>query len=268
MRRRLLSPALALLAAAIAVQPAHAQRRDDYVECYRDGRRVSCDDSRGDRDRERAREVARARAAQARERARREAERVRALAIARSRSRSVVVLDDDRWRDRILVAPPRRRLYDDGHPRVSLGAGADIRRFDDVNRYLATAGVDFHTRFGLGLRPEVMFAWSDRQRLTAPTAALDSASRSKMLGVTMNATYSLMRRAFVRPYLLGGIGVLSTRDAASANDRVDIGLNTGAGLEFGHGPVRLYTEFRYFLNDTPSARGFSGMLPLTAGLRF
>ena len=51
-------------------------------------------------------------------------------------------------------------------------------------------------------------------------------------------------------------------------DRVHLGLNAGGGLEYGRGPVRLYTEFRYFLNDAPTPRGFSGMLPITAGLRF
>ena len=213
-------------------------------------------------------------------------------------------LERDRIRDRIRDRALRSRTrYYDTRPRLSLGGGADIRRFDDVNRYVAHGGVDFRASSGLGMRPEVVFGWTDRQRETLPTIVCPACgalpvtsqtfelrSRSKMLGVNLDATYTMLRGSFVRPYVLGGVGVLSTRETVpvvatttslssvqgataltyrtESHDRVDLGLNAGAGMEFGRGPVRLFTEFRYFLNDTPSARGFSGMLPITAGLRF
>src|SRR5205085_1878060 len=37
-------------------------------------------------------------------------------------------------------------------------------------------------------------------------------SRSRLLGVNLNATYSMLRGSFARPYLLGGVGVLTTRE--------------------------------------------------------
>ena len=49
---------------------------------------------------------------------------------------------------------------------------------------------------------------------------------------------------------------------------VDLGLNAGAGLEFKIGPARLFTEFRYFLADPGNGAGYSGMLPITGGIRF
>jgi hypothetical protein len=106
-----------------------------------------------------------------------------------------------------------------------------------------------------------------------------------MVGIAVNGTYTLARSSPVRPYLLSGLGVFSTRTPQAAaltlvpggstnsqadvrfrND-VDVGLTAGAGLEFDAGPVRLFTEFRYLLTDQQRARGFSGMLPLTAGLK-
>lgn len=310
------------------------------VECFRDGRRINCDSIRSERDRaeesaRRARELAEEREMRASERAResrlraeearrraddereRTAERVRILRIEAQRTREREI---ERSRERARevsreVARQRaeweraarartRRYADESRPHVLLGAGADIRRFDDVNRYLATAGVDFRARSGLGMRPEVFFGWTDRERALLPsvvcpacsTAPIQNStpfefrSRSKVLGVNMNFTYAFLRGSVIRPYLLGGVGVASTRESRAviasmvpingsaavsqvtyrvdSQDRVDIGLNAGSGLEFGRGPVKLFAEFRYFLADTPSARGFSGMLPITAGLRF
>jgi opacity protein-like surface antigen len=326
MRRSLLTTlAVGALWAAPALSTAGAQSstrieiqtdRDGNMRCYRNGRRIDCDDIRADRDRalERAREAreARERAAEVRERAReradearRRAEETRRWELDRLREQRERV-DREREYARVRVVQAPRRFYDDLRPRVTVGGGADIRRFDDVNRYVVAAGVDFHSSFGIGVRPEVVYAWSDRQREQLPavvcaactanqlgtvnTTAVELRSRSQMLGVNLNATYSFLRRSMVRPYVLGGIGVLSTREAfpivastvplvgnpqittityrTETRDHVDVGLNTGAGMEFGRGPVRLFTEFRYFLTDTPTTRGFSGMLPITAGLRF
>jgi hypothetical protein len=361
MRRSLLP--LALLSGALAASfatAAHAQttrieiRRDSRgdPECYRNGRRIDCDELRDDRDRvdrerrqreERLRDErddredrSRERAAEARERALERSRELREQALERSRvereraqeraetARRVAAetrrqqlewaerlrrdlarererdRDRDRERARERARELQRRRSLDLRPSVSLGGGADIRRFDDVNRYVVNGGVEFRTRFGLGVRPEVLYGWSDRQTeqlplvICATCSALPPTvtlrSRSQMLGVNLNATYTMLRSSPVRPYLLGGVGVLSTREVTpvvattqvvggspaaqqvtyttSSRDRVDLGLNAGAGMEFGRGPVRLFTEFRYFLNDTPSARGFSGMLPITAGLRF
>lgn len=336
-------PSLVGLALLAAASPARAQRRGDYVECFRDGRRVSCDDVRDDRDRDRERERALERARVARDQAleRSRVERERALERARvqrerdadvrrrelerqldrqrdlqrersdalrrdAERRRVETLERQRALDRAIRA--RRRWYDDSRTTVGLGGGADIRRFADVNRYFGNASVDFRSRSGIGLRPEVVYAWSDRQTLALPlyvstcptcsavppiattTQPLQLRTRSQMLGVDVNGTYTFLRGSMVRPYMLAGVGVLSTREtrptvassvplptfptysqvtyATTSTDHVDLGLNAGSGLEFGRGPLRLYVEFRYLLNDTPSTQGFSGALPITAGLRF
>jgi hypothetical protein len=110
--------------------------------------------------------------------------------------------------------------------------------------------------------------------------------------VALNATYRFGSGNLVRPYLLSGIGVFSTRTSTNSTllpgvvedfpgedgfldellrpnrSSVDVGLNAGAGLEFKIGPARLYTEYRYFLADPGNATGYSGMLPITAGIRF
>lgn len=338
----LLVAAGALCAVSLSTA-AHAQRGsnieirtrgDGSVECRRDGRRVDCESLRAERERaERERERALERSREARDRALELQRRERERAQERSRLERERVIQQQRaeaarrqadarrrqndWaetlrrdlardleRDRLRTQ--LRRARDDTRPRVSLGGGADIRRFDAVNRYVANLGVDFRSRSGLGMRPEVVFGWTDRQREQLPTIVCPSCvsfpgslalnqtvelrSRSKMLGVNLDATYMMLRGSSVRPYLLGGVGVLSTREVVpvvataaplssiqgaqaityrtESHNRVNLGLNAGAGMEFGRGPVRVFTEFRYFLHDAPSARGFSGMLPITAGIRF
>jgi opacity protein-like surface antigen len=188
-----------------------------------------------------------------------------------------------------------RSWYDSDRPRVSLGGGIDVRRFDgEDDRFLVQGGVDFRMRSGLGMRPEVFYAWTDRgagsQIITDAVGrqigTVDASGRSRALGVSVNATYTFLRGMPVRPYILGGVGLVSTREPAlrvtsgsfpglpagqlgtPTRRELDVGLNTGAGLEFALGPVRLFSEVRYFLTDTPTARGFSGMLPITAGIRF
>jgi hypothetical protein len=269
------------------------------IECYRNGRRVDCESIRSERDRAlESSRAARERAADARryaDDARRRADEIRQRELDR-----VQEIRRDAELSRLRAARQRRSY--DYRPRVSLGGGADMRRFNDVNRYLASAGVDFHGSDGLGMRPEVVYGWTDRQSeplqtivcpacTTLPTQApAELRSRSRLLGVNLNATYTMLRGSFARPYLLGGVGVLTTREVvpvvsgvqplngnpqisqvtyrSESHDHADLGLNAGAGLEFGRGPVRLFTEFRYFLTDTPTARGFSGMLPIAAGVRF
>ncbi len=257
-------------------------RGDGTVICSRDGRTIDCATVR--KDSERARTLAERRAADARARAE----------AARRRTDEA----RDRLRERIRDIP-RRRVRDDTRPRIGIGGGADVRRFDSVDRYSGQLGVDFRGRSGIGIRPEVVYAWTDRQRASAPSVSCETClalfapyeyrSRSKLLGANLNATYAFLRGSPIRPYALGGIGVLVTQEVApvltssaplsglpgtaftyrtEGRNRTDIGLNAGAGLEFGRGPVRLFTEMRYYLLDRASTRGFSGMLPITAGLRF
>lgn len=250
---------------------------------------------------ERRERQAREREVEARARAREQARRA-----AEQRQRAARERAERERRTREAVAARRRDDWRDSYrPRVSLGGGFDVRSFGgDDDRYLVQGGVDFRSRSGLGVRPEVVFAWADRTRDVAallPCATcgtlpvLDVApqmptGRSRMLGVAVSGTYTLARSSPVRPYLLSGVGVFSTRtpqlgvalvDAGIQpavnpavyqtvvrwrND-IDMGLTAGAGLEFDLGPARLFTEFRYLLTDQPRARGFGGMLPLTAGLR-
>jgi hypothetical protein len=223
------------------------------------------------------------------ERARRLTEERRTTELRRTLDREREVrLREQRARDL------RRRYRDEWRPRVSLSGGMDIREFDGADdRYLVQGGVDFRTRSGLGMRPEVTYAWTDRGGTQVAVGAggtpvgTIAVGRTQALGVMLNATYTFFRTSMVRPYVLGGPGVLSTRIApvraadiviqpgtpttlpsTAARHEFDVGLNAGAGLEMALGPVRLFTETRYFLTDSPVARGFSGMVPITAGIRF
>lgn len=280
--------ACTLAATATAATAQSSDRRRAEAERARRERLVREREAREEREyqarlreRDQARRAAEQRVRLARERAERERRTREALA-ARRRSD---------WRDSY-------------RPRVSLGGGFDVRSFGgDDNRYLVQGGVDFRSRSGLGVRPEVLFAWTDRTSnlgfvpcavcggdqplgVAQPTTR----GRSRMIGVAVSGTYTLARSSPVRPYLLSGLGVFSSRtpqvavtlvdagiqpavfpptyqaDVRWRND-IDVGLTAGGGLEFDLGPARLFTEFRYLLTDQPRLRGFGGMMPLTAGLR-
>ena len=260
------------LAVVVAAPPAHGQRRDP-----RDARaEVELRETRERLARERA------------VRARREAELRREVA----RAGATRVVGETRGRD---------GWRDDGRPRVTLGGGLDLRSFGDDPRYLVQAGVDFRSRSGLGVRPEVLVGWSDAQQTLGPVDACPTClslptreplrvGRSRMVGVAITGSYTLLRGSPVRPYLLSGLGVFTTRApepvvaivdpgrgpigtppdlraGSRFRNGVDVGLTAGAGLEFDLGPVRLFTEYRYLLTDQPRPLGFSGMTPLTVGLR-
>lgn len=257
-RRR---PAIQFAACALALlaslpQGAEAQRARDRHEREREERQREQREQREERE-ERER----------RERRERESWRVRVMRVERAGRE----LGDDRWE----------------RPRASLGAGLDFRRFGTEGRYLAHGGVDFQSRTGLGLRPEVLFGWSAQPEAPSTTGgpAATVYGRSRMLGIALSGTYTFARRSPVRPYVLSGVGMFSTRlprvDAPipgqtratiPARTVLDAGLTAGAGLELSLGPVRLFTELRYLLLDggagTAGSPGFAGMLPLTAGIRF
>ncbi|MGZ8490805.1 MAG: hypothetical protein ACXWZS_01230 [Gemmatirosa sp.] len=280
-----------LVACTLASTAAAATAQD------RDRRRE--DEARARRERiAREREAREDREYQARLRQREAARRAEAQRQRLARERA----DRERRTREALAARRRSDWRDSYRPRVSLGGGFDMRSFGgDDNRYLVQGGVDFRARSGLGIRPEVIFAWADRGETittlacpqctsTIPLQQATTTGRSRMLGVAVSGTYTLARSSPVRPYVMSGLGVFSTRTpilAVSApivvgqpttppvaaqlavqwrND-IDVGLTAGAGLEFDIGPARLFTEFRYLLTDQQRARGFGGMLPLSVGLR-
>jgi opacity protein-like surface antigen len=283
----------AACALAAAAPPAAAQTRDRWREE---------DERRERRERlEREREAREEREYRARESARRAAEARTRVARDRAEREREARLREARLRAE-RAAEQRRRRDDWGdsyRPRVSLGGGIDVRDFGgDGDRYVVQGGVDFRSRSGFGVRPELLFAWSESSPtgllLPCPTCSAilpgtasqtTGTGRSRMIGVAVTGTYTLARSSPVRPYLLSGLGVFSTRTPQTVvtqlttgttpsfqsgtqfrND-LDVGLTAGGGLEFDLGPVRLFTEFRYLLTDQARPRGFSGMLPLTAGLR-
>ena len=289
---------LAACALAATAPPALGQSREREREIEARERRLRIErehreDAARARERAEVRRQVELRERLQRDRAARERELRARMARAREEQARMRRRRDDAWRE----------AY---RPRITLGGGLDMRRFGGTDdRYAVQGGVDFRTRSGLGVRPEVLFAWGDAPEqpivggfgcpvcsTTLPvgnTAQFAPATgRSRMLGVAVSGTYTFARSSPVRPYVMSGLGVFSTRTpqidvTILANsgpglptiqqtgrrfrNDVDVGLTTGAGLEFDVGPIRLFTEFRYLLMDQARPAGFSGMLPLTVGLR-
>lgn len=91
----------------------------------------------------------------------------------------------------------------------------------------------------------------------------------RVLGVLGNAVYAFSGTS-VKTYLIAGGGLYNTRfdidDAKSANH---FGLNAGAGMTFGFGPIASFIEARYhFISRQPAQGGVLHFVPITFGFMF
>ncbi|HEX2692630.1 MAG TPA: hypothetical protein VHL12_01145 [Gemmatimonadaceae bacterium] len=73
-----------------------------------------------------------------------------------------------------------------------------------------------------------------------------------------------------KAYAITGGGFYYTKlDAAGAKSERDLGLNAGAGLTFGLGPIASFVEGRYhFVRRPPAKGGVIHFVPITLGIMF
>ena len=87
---------------------------------------------------------------------------------------------------------------------------------------------------------------------------------TKLTGATADLLYHLGdRRASVRPYVLGGLGIFDVSDGTSTS-KFAFGL--GGGILFGVGTMHAFLEGRYMsVQTSPSSLTF---IPISVGLMF
>jgi len=87
---------------------------------------------------------------------------------------------------------------------------------------------------------------------------------TKLTGATADLLYHLGdRRASVRPYVLGGLGIFDVSDGSSTS-KFAFGL--GGGILFGVGTMHAFLEGRYIsVQTSPSSLTF---IPISVGLMF
>jgi len=194
-------------------------------------------------------------------------------------------------------------------PLVGIAAGADIQSAGGPPTvWLAQGSVQWRERAsGLGVRAELSYIERGREENrfypvlpTLPCASpgcppsLSLSEQVRGVSAMLSGAYEFLHRAPVRPYVISGIGVLTTRTRvesrslptpclacrapyadialpgvdASSYSSTALVLNGGAGVVVDVARVQLFTELRYQLADQPSIRGLSGIAPLTLGIRF
>jgi hypothetical protein len=110
-------------------------------------------------------------------------------------------------------------------------------------------------------------------RLPRSTAALPVGSAGtaefRIMGVLGNAVYAFSGTS-VKSYLIAGGGLYNTRlDIDGAKSENHLGLNAGAGLTFGFGPIASFLEARYhFISRQPAQGGVLHFVPITFGFMF
>jgi hypothetical protein len=91
----------------------------------------------------------------------------------------------------------------------------------------------------------------------------------RILGVLGNAVYAFSGTS-VKSYLIAGGGLYNTRvDIDGAKSENHPGLNAGAGMTFGFGPIASFLEVRYhFISRQPAQGGVLHFVPITFGFMF
>lgn len=91
----------------------------------------------------------------------------------------------------------------------------------------------------------------------------------RIAGIIANVVYAFPGTS-VKSYIVGGGGLYNTKlDVAGSKSENHAGLNAGAGLTFGLGPIASFIESRYhFISREPTKGGVIHFVPITFGLMF
>jgi outer membrane protein with beta-barrel domain len=120
----------------------------------------------------------------------------------------------------------------------------------------------------IGIRIDGVYNELPRSEKTLPVGS-SGTSNLRILGVLGNAVYAFSGTS-VKTYVIAGGGLYNTRfDVDGAKSENHLGLNAGAGMTFGLGPVTSFIEARYhFISRQPAQGGVLHFVPITFGLMF
>jgi hypothetical protein len=120
----------------------------------------------------------------------------------------------------------------------------------------------------IGIRIDGIYNELPRNEAMPPVGS-PGTSNLRIVGVLGNAVYAFSGTS-VKTYLIAGGGLYNTRfDADDSKSENHFGLNAGAGMTFGFGPIASFIESRYhFISRQPDKGGVLHYVPITFGFMF
>ena len=120
----------------------------------------------------------------------------------------------------------------------------------------------------VGVRIDGVYNELPRSAGTLPVGS-PATSSLRILGVLGNAVYAFSGSS-VKTYIIAGGGLYNTRfDVDGAKSENHLGLNAGAGMTFGFGPITGFIESRYhFISRQQAQGGVLHFVPITFGFMF
>jgi Outer membrane protein beta-barrel domain len=121
----------------------------------------------------------------------------------------------------------------------------------------------------IGVRFDGIYNNFSRKDVTSPQAGATNTYGFRVAGILANAVYAFPGTS-VKSYIVAGGGMYNTKfDVAGSKSENHLGLNAGAGLTFGLGPIASFIESRYhFISREPAKGGVIHFVPITFGLMF
>ena len=120
----------------------------------------------------------------------------------------------------------------------------------------------------IGIRIDGIYNNLPRSNATLPVGSPSTAD-FRILGVLGNVVYAFSGTS-AKTYVIAGGGLYNTRfDVNDAKSENHLGLNAGAGMTFGFGPIASFLEARYhFISRQPAQGGVLHFVPITFGFLF
>ena len=121
----------------------------------------------------------------------------------------------------------------------------------------------------IGVRFDGIYNSFSRKNVTPPLGGATNTYGFRIAGVLANAIYAFPGTS-VKSYIVAGGGWYNTKfDVAGSKAENHLGLNAGAGLTFGLGPIATFIESRYhFISREPTKGGVIHFVPIALGLMF
>jgi len=121
----------------------------------------------------------------------------------------------------------------------------------------------------IGVRFDGIYNNFSRKNVTSSQAGATNTYSFRVAGILTNAVFAFPGTS-VKSYIVAGGGWYNTKfDVAGSKSENHLGLNAGAGLTFGLGPIASFIESRYhFISREPAKGGVIHFVPITFGLMF